>query len=66
MALSRLTITTSNVEKFPFSSAFTLTINKSQVQTLNRVGAYLPEPVFTHGQLLYVAWSRTGNPDGLK
>jgi ATP-dependent exoDNAse (exonuclease V) alpha subunit len=32
-------------------------INKSQGQTLTRVGLYLKKPVFTHGQL-YVAISR--------
>jgi ATP-dependent DNA helicase PIF1 len=72
--LSRLTITPSNVENFPFTlerrrfpvrTAFAITINKSQGQTLNRVGVYLPQPVFTHGQL-YVAGSHTGDPDGLK
>ena len=28
-----------------------MTINKSQGQTLNVMGLYLPKPVFVHGQL---------------
>ncbi|KEH44108.1 PIF1-like helicase [Medicago truncatula] len=43
--------------QFPLTLCFAMTINKSESQSLSRVGVYLPKPVFTHGQL-YVTISR--------
>ncbi len=51
--------------QFPVRTAFAMTINKSQEQSLAHVGVWLEEPVFPHGQL-YVAASRVGNPNDIK
>jgi ATP-dependent DNA helicase PIF1 len=42
-----------------------MTVNKSQGQTIPNFGVYLPDPVFSHGQL-YVAMSRATTRTNIK
>ena len=50
--------------KFPVWPSYAMTINKSQGQTLQEVGIFLPQGIFAHGQR-YVALSRVCNPHDL-
>nr|CAH7751480.1 unnamed protein product [Callosobruchus chinensis] len=52
-------------DQFPIRLAFAMTINKSQGQTFDKIGIFLPDPVFTHGQL-YVAFSGVRRFDDVK
>lgn len=61
---SNLAITMKRLQ-FPVIPAYAMTINKSQGQTLDKVGIYLNDVVFAHGQL-YVALSRCRNKQNIK
>ncbi|WVZ97143.1 hypothetical protein U9M48_042698 [Paspalum notatum var. saurae] len=52
-------------KQFSIRLSFAMTINKAQGQTIPHVGVYLPESVFSHGQL-YVALSRATARSNIK
>lgn len=51
--------------QFPIRLSFVMTINKSQGQTFDKIGLYLPAPAFGHGQI-YVAFSRVRRFEDVK
>ena len=51
-------------KQFPIKPAFAVTANKSQGQTFERIGVYLPNNFFSHR--LYVAMFRIGSKNNLK
>ena len=54
-----------NRTQLPLRLAYCMTINKAQGQTFDKVGLYLPDACFSHGQL-YVALSRVRRRQDLK
>ncbi|KIJ15232.1 hypothetical protein PAXINDRAFT_77842 [Paxillus involutus ATCC 200175] len=71
--IPRITLTPSDTSipfelkchQFPLCLAFSMTINKSQGQSIKHVGLDLRSPVFTHGQF-YVAISRVTSVHHIK
>jgi ATP-dependent DNA helicase PIF1 len=54
-----------NRRQFPIIVSYAMTINKSQGQSLDYVGIYLPRPFFSHGQI-YVVVSSVKSKQGIK
>lgn len=54
-----------NRRQFPIVVSYAMTVKKSQGQSLDTVGLYLPRDVFTHGQI-YVTLSRVRTKKGIK
>jgi ATP-dependent DNA helicase PIF1 len=52
-------------KQFPVRFSFAMMVNKAQGQSIPNVGVYLPEPVFSHGQL-YVALTRATTRSNIK
>ena len=51
--------------QFPVRPGYAMTGNRAQGQTIERLGIYLPQPFFAHGQL-YVTFSRVRNANNVK
>ena len=51
--------------QFPVTLCYSMTINKSQGQTIKDLAIYLPNPVFDHGQY-YTGVGRCGDPTHIK